>query len=155
MGKQLTADYAGSEPIVIGILRGAAMFHADLIRSLELPITIDFLSVASYGNNTQTSGEVHFLKDLETTVEGKDLLLVEDIVDTGLTLDFLVRTMLARNPKSIRVCSFLSKPSRRQVEVHVDYIGFEIPDEFVVGYGLDFAQKYRNLPYLAVLKGED
>ena len=138
--------------LVVGVLRGAAIFHADLIRCLHPSIRIDFIAVSSYGPSTQTSGEVKLVKDLETSVGGTDLLLVEDIVDTGLTLDYLLRLLRSRNPRSLKVCSLLSKPSRRQVEVDIDYLGFEIPDRFVVGYGLDLDQRYRNLPFIGIPK---
>jgi hypoxanthine phosphoribosyltransferase len=152
LGRQIEMDYQGRELLVVGVLRGAAIFHADLIRCLNPSIRIDFIAVSSYGPSTQTSGEVKLIKDLETSVGGTDLLLVEDIVDTGLTLDYLLRLLRSRNPRSLKVCSLLSKPSRRQVEVDIDYLGFEIPDRFVVGYGLDLDQKYRNLPFIAIPK---
>jgi len=150
LGRQIEADYQGRELLVVGVLRGAAIFHADLIRCLHPSIRIDFIAVSSYGPSTQTSGEVKLVKDLETSVGGTDLLLVEDIVDTGLTLDYLLRLLRSRNPRSLKVCSLLSKPSRRQVEVDIDYLGFEIPDRFLVGYGLDLDQRYRNLPFIGI-----
>lgn len=152
LADRISEDYQGRRPILVGVMRGAGVFHADLIRRIRLELSIDFISVSSYGNNTLSSGEVQLVKDLETAVEGEDVILVEDIVDTGLTLAFLLRMISARNPASLRVCSFLSKPSCRRVDVDIDYLGFEIPDRFVVGYGLDYQQKYRNLPFLAVLR---
>ena len=150
----ITRDYRGKCPVMVGVMRGAGIFHADLIRMVSLNLTIDYLSVSSYGDSTSSSGEVQLLKDLKMAVEGEDIILVEDIVDTGLTLDFLVRMLNARRPASLKVCSLLSKPSCRKVPVNIDYLGFEIPDRFVVGYGLDYRQRFRNLPFLAVLKEE-
>ena len=151
LGLELTADYRGKSPLLIGILRGAAIFHADLIRRVDLRLSVDFISLSSYGAATRSSGQVQLIKDLESSIEGMDVILVEDIIDTGLTIKYLLRNLGSRGPSSIKICSLLSKPSRREVEVPIDYIGFEIPDEFVVGYGLDFNQKYRNLPYIGVL----
>jgi hypoxanthine phosphoribosyltransferase len=152
MGEQITHDYQGRSPFLIAILKGASIFHADLVRSVRLQLSYDFMAVGSYGKETQSSGEVRILKDLDESLEGKDVLMVEDIVDTGLTLHYLVQTLKARNPKSLKIAALLSKPSRRKINVPVDYIGFEIPDEFVVGYGLDYAQRYRNLPDICVLR---
>ncbi len=152
LGAQITADYRGKNPHLIAILKGASIFHADLIRAIDLGISMDFVAVGSYGNSTVTGGEVRILKDRDESLERKDVLLVEDILDTGLTLNCLLRYLTSRGPKSLKVVAFLNKPSRRKVEVPVDYVGFEIPDEFVVGYGLDFAQRYRNLPDIRVLK---
>jgi len=151
LGAQLTRDYAGGRPHLIGILKGASVFHADLIRAIDLPVSIDFLAVSSYGDSTTTSGEVRILKDPDEKLEGRDVLLVEDIVDTGLTLNYLLSILQNREPNSLKVITLLSKPSRRLVNVQVDYIGFEIPDKFVVGFGLDFNQRYRNLPFIACL----
>ena len=151
LGGEISRDYEGKQPLVVGILRGAVVFHADLIRHLELNLKIDFMSVASYGPATDSSGEVRLVKDLESSIFGLDVILVEDIVDTGLTLDYLLRNLKNRRPSSLRVCSLLSKPDRRRVEVTVDYQGFEVPDQFVVGYGLDFNQQFRNLPHVALL----
>ncbi|MFZ0430638.1 MAG: hypoxanthine phosphoribosyltransferase [Acidobacteriota bacterium] len=153
LGARISADYQGREPLVVAVLRGAAIFHADLIRRLEPHISIDFIAVSSYGAETQSSGEVKLIKDLESGVHDTDLILVEDIVDTGLTLDYLVRLLQSRRPRSLRVCSLLSKPSRRQVPARIDYLGFEIPDRFVVGYGLDLNQRFRNLPYIGAVDG--
>jgi len=152
LGAQLTQDYAGGRPHLIAILKGAGVFHADLIRAIDLPLSIDFLAVSSYGNSTTTSGEVRILKDPDEKLEGRDVLLVEDIVDTGLTLHYLLKNLRARNPRSLKVAALLNKPSRREIEVPVDYIGFDIPDEFVVGYGLDYGQRYRNLPEIHALQ---
>jgi hypoxanthine phosphoribosyltransferase len=151
LGNQITEDYRSSDLIVVGILKGAVVFLSDLIKEIKLPLKLDFMAVSSYGTSTKTSGVVRFLKDLDEEIDGKDILIVEDIVDTGLTLHYLVDNLRSRKPNSIKICCFLDKPTRRQVPVHVDYVGFEIPDEFVVGYGLDFAERYRNLPYVCVL----
>lgn len=152
LGEEISRDYASKRPLFIGILKGACMFLSDLIRDVSLPIAVDFIAVASYGSQTEASGQVQLLKDVESSIEDKDVILVEDIVDTGLTLSYLIHNLRSRNPASLRVATLLNKPSRRQVEVTVDYVGFEIPDKFVVGYGLDYAQKYRNLPYVAVVR---
>jgi hypoxanthine phosphoribosyltransferase len=138
----------------VGVLKGAIMFIVDLARALDLPVKLDFMAVASYGASTQTSGIVRILKDLDSSIEGKHVLIVEDIIDSGLTLNYIVETLQTRNPASLKVCALLNKPARRQVDVTVDYICFNIPDEFVVGYGLDFNQIYRNLPFVGVLKPE-
>jgi hypoxanthine phosphoribosyltransferase len=151
LGEQLTREYTGCRPHLIGILKGASVFHADLIRAIDLPVSIDFIAVSSYGNSTTTSGEVRILKDPDSQLEGRDVLLVEDIVDTGLTLNYLLSVLHNREPRSLKVITLLSKPSRRLVNVQVDYTGFEIEDKFVVGYGLDFDQRYRNLPFIACL----
>lgn len=155
LADRISEDYEGSCPVLVGVMRGAGVFHADLIRRISLNLTIDYISVNSYGDNTRSSGEVQLVKDLKTAIEGENVILVEDIVDTGLTLDFLVRMFSARKPASLKVCSFLSKPACRKIDVDIDYLGFEIPDRFVVGYGLDYRQNYRNLPFLAVLHGEE
>jgi hypoxanthine phosphoribosyltransferase len=145
MGRQITADYAGREPHVVGVLKGACPFLSDLCKWIELPMTLDYIAVSSYGPSTKSTGEVQLVKDLDQGLDGRDLLIVEDIVDTGLTLNYLLRLLQARGPKSIKVVSLLSKPTRRLVEAQVDYVGFTIEDVFVVGYGLDFNQRYRNL----------
>jgi len=152
MGDRLSQDYAGKELVLIGVLKGAIMFIVDLARAVRLPLTMDFMAVASYGASTETSGIVRILKDLDSTIEGKHVLVVEDIIDSGLTLNYILETLQTRNPASVRVCALLSKPARRRVDVPVDYLCFEIPDDFVVGYGLDFNQIYRNLPFVGVLK---
>lgn len=150
LGRQIALDYRGREPVVIGVLRGAVVFMADLIRYLEPRIRIDFIAVSSYGAATTSSGEVKLTKDLESGILGEHVILVEDIVDTGLTLDYLLRLLHSRKPASLAVASLLSKPSRRRIEVPVDYLGFEIPDRFVVGYGLDYRQHFRNLPVIGI-----
>lgn len=155
MGAEITKDYEGKDLVVICILRGGVIFMSDLAKQIKLPIRMDFMAVSSYGLSTKSSGVVRILKDLDEDVEGKDVLIVEDIVDTGLTLHYLVDYLKSRGPKSVKVCCFLDKPTRRKIEVPIDYIGFDIPDRFVVGYGLDYAQKYRNLPYVSVLDEED
>ena len=154
LGKQLTEDYKGKELLVVGILKGCMLFLSDLVRTIDLPLTLDFMVVSSYGATTKSSGVVRIVKDLEREIEGKDVLIVEDIVDTGLTLSYLVENFKARNPKSVKVCSLLDKPDRRKAQVDIQYIGFKIPDEFVVGYGLDYGENYRNLPFVCVLKPE-
>ena len=152
MGAQITQDYQGKTPHLVAILKGASIFHADLVRSIDLELTCDFMAVGSYGKLTESSGEVRILKDLDESPEGKDILLIEDIVDTGLTLQYLLQNLEARNPKSLKIAALLNKPARREIDVTVDYVGFDIPDEFVVGYGLDFSQRYRNLPDICILR---
>ena len=151
LGRQISSDYEGKDLVLVGILKGAYAFYADLARAIRLPLQVDFLVVTSYGKKARPSGKVKMVTDLTEDIAGRDVLLVEDIVDSGLTVQYLVKTLTKRKPKSIRVCTLLSKPARRKVDVHIDYIGFEIPNKYVVGYGLDYQQKYRNLPYLAVL----
>jgi hypoxanthine phosphoribosyltransferase len=150
MGREIAKDYAGREPHLVGVLKGAFTFLSDLGRAIELPMTLDFIAVSSYGAATKTSGEVRLVKDLDQGLEGRDLLVVEDIVDTGLTLNYLVNLLKARGPRSLKVVALLSKPARRLVAVHVDYVGFTIEDEFVVGYGLDYNERYRNLRDIVV-----
>jgi hypoxanthine phosphoribosyltransferase len=145
MGAEIARDYAGREPHLVGVLKGAFTFMTDLCRAIDLPLTLDFIAVSSYGPATKTTGEVQLVKDLDTGLDGRDLLVVEDIVDTGLTLNYLLKVLRARGPKSVKVAALLSKPARRLVETPVDYTGFTIPDNFVVGYGLDYNEKYRNL----------
>ncbi len=152
MGKEITRDYAGKQPHLVCVLKGATVFLSELMRQIDLPLTVDFIAVSSYGNATKTSGEVKILKDLDSSLADRDVIVVEDILDTGLTLNYLINHFRSRGVKSIRIAALLSKPSRRRVNVDVAYVGFEIPDAFVVGYGLDAAQRYRNLPYIAVLK---
>jgi hypoxanthine phosphoribosyltransferase len=154
LGERITEDYRGEKLLLVGILRGAVVFLSDLMRHLELECEIDFMEVSSYGAETSSSGVVRILKDLEEDVTGRHILIVEDIVDTGLTLSYLRRSLLARKPTSLEICALLSKPSRRRVELDIKYLGFEVPDEFVVGYGLDYAGAYRNLPDICVLKPE-
>ena len=149
---EINRDYAGKEPMLISVLRGSFVFMADLIRKIEVPCTVDFMSVSSYGRGTTSSGQVQNTKDLSDDIEGKDIIVVEDILDSGNTLSYLLQLLQARKPASMKLCTLLDKPDRRVKEVHVDYTGFTIPDEFVVGYGLDYAEKYRNLPYIGILK---
>ncbi len=152
LGRRISEDYKDKNLFMVAALKGAVVFMADLMRAIDVHCSIDFLSVSSYGAGTSTSGEVRVLKDLDTTLEGKDLLVVEDILDSGVTLSFLLKNLSARNPKSIKLCTLLDKPDRRKVEIHPDYVGAVVPDEFIVGYGLDYAEKYRNLPYIGILK---
>ncbi len=154
MGGRITEDYHGQKLLLVGILRGAVVFLSDLMRHLHLPCEIDFMEVSSYGADTSSSGVVRILKDLEEDITGRHVLIVEDIIDTGLTLSYLRRSLLARKPASLEICALLSKPSRRQVDLAIKYVGFEVPDEFVVGYGIDFAGAYRNLPDIHALKRE-
>lgn len=154
LGKQISQDYQGKNLLVVGILKGALVFMADLVRQINIPVRLDFMVVSSYGSSSESSGVVRILKDLDMSVEGWHVLLVEDIIDTGLTLKYLRDNLLARGPESVKICALLDKPARRRVEVQADYCGFTIPDAFVVGYGLDYAEKYRNLPDLCVLKPE-
>jgi hypoxanthine phosphoribosyltransferase len=152
LAKEIDADYEGREPILVGILKGAAMFMSDLARALERPSTMEFMAVSSYGSGTQTSGVVRILKDLDSDISGRDVLIVEDIIDSGLTLSWLLKNLRARSPKSISIVTLLRKPDAVKVDVHVNYVGFDIPNEFVVGYGLDYAERYRDLPYIGRLK---
>ena len=151
MADQIVSDYAGKDLLLIGVLKGAVFFLSDLMRQIDVPCEVDFMAVASYGSSTDSSGVVRILKDLDAAIEGRDVLIVEDIVDSGLTLQYLLRNLGARGPKTLEVCALLTKPERRRVELSPRYVGFEIPDRFVVGYGLDFAERFRNLPYVAVL----
>jgi hypoxanthine phosphoribosyltransferase len=155
LGRQISTDYAGKELMLIGVLKGAYAFYADLARAIRIPVRVDFIVVASYGSSAKTSGKVKLMTELTEDIKGLDVLLVEDIVDSGLTVQHLLKTLAKKKPRSIKVCTLLSKPERRVVEVPVDYVGFKIPDKYVVGYGLDYQQKYRNLPYLAVLDQTD
>jgi len=152
LAQQLREDYAGKNPVLIGILTGSFVFMTDLIRALAMDLTVDFMAVSSYEDATVSSGKVRLLKDCSHDISGRHVLIVEDIIDTGLTLEHMVQILRDRKPASLRICCLLDKSSRRRVEVELDYVGFEIPDEFVVGYGLDFAEKYRNLPYVGILK---
>ena len=149
---QIDADYAGKEPMLISVLRGSFIFMADLVRSISLPCKLDFMAVSSYGAGTSSSGQVRITKDLSESIEGRDVIVVEDILDSGNTLSYLLKLLQARHPASIRLCTLLDKPSRRTKPVEADYVGFPVEDLFVVGYGLDFAEKYRNLPYIGILK---
>ena len=154
LGAEISRDYAGRDLLLVCVLKGAIFFLADLMRAIDLPLELDFMAISSYGAATDTSGVVRILKDLDTSIADRDVLIVEDIIDSGLTLSYLARTLEARRPASLEICALLTKPSRRQMEVPVRYIGFEIPDRFVIGYGLDYAERYRNLPYLGVLADE-
>jgi hypoxanthine phosphoribosyltransferase len=152
IGIQITEDYSGKTPHLICILKGATLFHADLIRAIELEVSWGFIAVASYGQLTRSCGEIRIVKDLDESIENKDVLLVEDIADTGLTLHYLRNILLSRGPRSLKIAALLNKPARRIIDVPLDYVGFDIPDEFVVGYGLDYAQRYRNLPDIRILR---
>ncbi len=151
LGKKITEDYKGKDLVFIGVLRGAVVFMADLARAISIPMIFDFIAISSYGAATESSGVVRILKDLDETIEGKDVLVVEDIVDTGLTLDYLLRILKSRKPASLKVCTLLNKNARRKVKVKVDYSGFDIPNKFVVGYGLDYVGKFRNVPFVFTL----
>jgi len=154
LGAEITRDYAGKELAVVTVLKGSFMFCADLVRAIDLPLSVDFLGVSSYGSDTRSSGVVRITSDLSRPIEGKHVLLVEDIVDTGLTMEFLLENLQTRHPASVRICSLLEKPSRAIKKVDVHYKGFVIPDEFVVGYGLDYDERYRNVPFIGVLRPE-
>ena len=151
LGKQISADYAGRDLLLVGVLKGAVFFLSDLMRHIDVTCEVDFMAVASYGSSTDSSGVVRILKDLDIPIEGREVLIVEDIVDSGLTLSYLLRTLNARNPASLEVCALLTKPDRRKVDLPIRYVVFEIPNQFAIGYGLDHAERYRNLPYVAVL----
>lgn len=151
LGAKITADYNGRSITIVGVLKGSVMFMVDLIRQIQLPLTIDFMSVSSYGNGVKTSGVVKIIKDLDSSIEGKDVLIVEDILDSGMTLSYLMKMLRERNPASLRIATLLDKPERRAVPVTPDYTCFQIPDAFVVGYGLDYDEQYRNLPYVGIL----
>jgi hypoxanthine phosphoribosyltransferase len=155
LGAQLTRDYAGRNPLLIGVLKGACFFLSDLMRAIDTRLSLEFMAISSYGSSTRTSGEVRIMKDLDVPIEGRHILVVEDIVDTGLTLSYLLANLHARGAASVKLAALLDKYERRQKEVKIDYLGFQIPDEFVVGYGLDFAERYRNLPFIAVLKNPE
>ncbi|MGI6463819.1 MAG: hypoxanthine phosphoribosyltransferase [Clostridiales bacterium] len=154
LGKEITVDYEGCEPVFVGVLKGCFVFMADLLRSIDLHCTMDFMSVSSYGDGTSSTGAVIITKDLSKNIEDKDVIIVEDILDSGMTLSYLSNYLRGRNPKSIKIVTLLDKPSRRRANINADYVGFEVPDAFVVGYGLDFAEKYRSLPYIGILKPE-
>ena len=151
LGEEISADYVGRDLLLIGVLKGAVFFMADLMRCLTVACEVDFMAISSYGASTDSSGVVRILKDLDINIDGRDVLVVEDIIDSGLTLSYLIRNLEAREPASLEVCALLTKPDRREIDVPVRYVGFEIPNRFVIGYGLDFAERYRNLPYVAVL----
>ena len=151
LGAEISVDYEGRDLLLIGVLKGAVFFMADLMRHLTVPCEVDFMAISSYGDATDSSGIVRILKDLDINIEGRHVLVVEDIIDSGLTLSYLIRNLESREPATLEVCALLTKPSRREIDVPVRYVGFEIPNKFVVGYGLDFAERYRNLPYVGVL----
>lgn len=151
IAKKIEKDYQGEDLLIVGILKGASVFVADLIRNIDLDVNMDFMSVSSYGNSTESSGTVKIIKDLDVDIEGRNVLIVEDIIDSGLTLSNLVAALQTRNPKSLKLCTLLDKPQRRKVDMHVDYVGFVIEDKFIVGYGIDYAEKYRNLPYIGIV----
>lgn len=153
LSKAISEHYRGKDLVLIGVLKGAVVFMVDLARTLELPVELDFLAISSYGPSTDSSGVVRILKDLDSSVEGRHVLIVEDIVDTGLTLKYITEIISARNPASLRICALLNKQKNRKADVKLDYVGFEIPNQFVIGYGLDLAENYRNLPFVGVLKG--
>lgn len=154
LGAEIARDYSGRNPLLIGVLKGACIFISDLLRAIDAPLAIEFMAISSYGSSTRTSGEVRIVKDLDVAIEGRDILVVEDIVDTGLTLSYLLANLKSRGARSVKLVALLDKPDRRRKEatVEIDYLGFTIPDAFVVGYGLDYAERYRNLPYIAILK---
>lgn len=152
LGGQLAADYAGRDPVLVSVLKGSIIFLADLVRAMPIPLSIDLMEVSSYGASTESSGQVRILKDLSTSIAGREVVVVEDIIDTGLTLNYLLRYLHDKGPASIRICCLLDKPARRLAEIEIDYRGFTIPDRFVIGYGLDYGERYRNLPYIGVLR---
>jgi hypoxanthine phosphoribosyltransferase len=154
LGQAISAEYADRDLLLIGVLKGAVFFLADVMRQISIPCEVDFMAVSSYGSATDSSGVVRILKDLDTPIDGRHVLIVEDIVDSGLTLQYLMRNLGARNPASLEVCALLTKPERRKVELPIRFVGFEIPDRFAIGYGLDHAERYRNLPYVAALVQE-
>jgi hypoxanthine phosphoribosyltransferase len=152
LGEQISRDYAGRSLLLVGVLKGAVFFLSDLMRFIDIPVEVDFMAVASYGSATDSSGVVRILKDLDAAIEDRDVLIVEDIVDSGLTLQYLLRNLGSRNPRTLEVCALLTKPERRKVDLPTRYVGFEIANRFVVGYGLDYAERHRNLPFVAVLE---
>ena len=154
LGAAITEDYRGRDLLLVGVLKGAVFFMADLMRQIEVPCEVDFMAISSYGAGIDSSGVVRILKDLDMSIEGRNVLVVEDIIDSGLTLTYLLRNLEARDPASLEICALLTKPERREIDVPVRYVGFEIPNRFVIGYGLDFAERYRNLPYVGVLDEE-
>lgn len=154
LGQEISRDYKGQKLLMVGVLKGSVVFMADLMRQIDLDVSIDFMAVSSYGSGTKTSGQVQILKDLNRSIEGKNILVIEDILDSGVTLSYLTSLLWSRKPASIRLCTLLDKPERRKVEVKPDYVGFTIPDAFVVGYGLDYDESFRQLPYVGILKPE-
>lgn len=155
LGEEISRDYEGKTPVLVSVLKGGIIFLADLVRELKMLHEIDFMSVSSYNGGTDSSGVVRILQDLSINIEGEDVIIVEDIVDSGLTLDYIRSILLARHPKSLKICTLLDKKPKRKIKVPIDYVGFEIPDAFVIGYGLDYEQKYRNLPYIAIMDVDD
>lgn len=152
LGNQISKDYEGKEILLIGVLKGACIFMSDLMKRINNTVNIDFMAVSSYGASTKSTGVVRIIKDLDTSIEGKEVLIVEDIIDTGLTLHYLCDNLRSRDPKSLKVCTLLDKPERREIDMKADYVGFEVPNKFIVGFGLDYEEKYRNLPYITCLK---
>lgn len=152
LGKQITEDFTGESLVLVGILKGSVIFMADLMRAIDLPCTVDFMAVSSYGNGTESTGRVKINKDLDNGIEGKNVLIIEDILDSGKTLYYLREVLSARNPASIKICTLFDKPERREMDIYADYVGTSVPNEFIVGYGLDYSEKYRNLPFIGVLK---
>lgn len=155
IGAKITSDYEGKELMMICLLKGAYVFFADLVRTIHIPVSVDFMIVSSYGDRTSSSGAVKIISDITTDIKGKDVLIVEDIIDSGLTLDYLYKNLKARKPDTLRICALLNKAERRKYDVQLDYVGFKVPNKFVIGYGLDYQDKYRNLPYIAVLDVSD
>ncbi len=154
LAKQIEKDYEGKSPVIVGVLKGSVMFYTDLVRQIDLPLTVDFMSISSYGAGVNSTGEVKIIKDIDGKIGGKDVIIVEDIVDSGYSMNCLLKLFATRSPKSVRVCALLDKPSRREIPVPIDYTGFQVANEFVVGYGLDYAGLYRNIPFIGVLKKE-
>jgi hypoxanthine phosphoribosyltransferase len=154
LGQQISQDYEGQDLLLVCVLKGAITFIADLMREITVPHAIDFMAISSYGASTESSGVVRIVKDLDTNIDGRNVLIVEDIIDTGRTLNYITRNLQTRRPRTLRICTLLNKPSRREIDITVDYVGFEIPNKFVIGYGLDFGEIYRSLPYIGVLKKE-
>ena len=154
LAKQIEKDYEGKSPVIVGVLKGSVLFYTDLVRQIDLPLTVDFMSISSYGAGVNSTGEVKIIKDIDGKIGGKDVIIVEDIVDSGYSMNCLLKLFATRSPKSVRVCALLDKPSRREISVPIDYTGFQVANEFVVGYGLDYAGLYRNIPFIGVLKKE-
>lgn len=154
LGEKISKDYEGKNLLVVGILKGSVLFAAELLKNISIPCEIDFMAVSSYGNSTETSGVVRILKDLNEDIDNRDILIVEDIVDSGVTLDYLLKYLKTRGAKSVEIVTLLNKPARRKIDINVKYTGFEVPDGFIVGYGIDYAEKYRNLPFIGILKPE-
>ncbi len=152
LAEEISRDYKGKNPVLIGVLKGSFVFFADLIRNLKIPVTCDFISIASYGKETKTSGKIKLEKDLRESLSGKDVLIIEDIVDTGLSLSYLLKYLTKKRPKSLAICALLDKPARRKLKIKIDYIGFKVPNKFVVGYGIDYNEKFRSLPYIGYVK---